>query len=374
VGPAIKVDFIVGERDRRLDGLERQFAEVRSRIAGDIDAMDVDYPVPLRLDRIRGLRYLRYLFRSAFYPRRVRRLRRPGAIAHLPNQKLGILLHKVDLSPSVIFCHDVAEYVLPEYRLPFLYRSFVVPYHTGMARAGTIVTPSRFTADEVRRSFGVPETRLRVIPDGVDLARFTPGDGRPFLRHFNLPEGRRYLLVVGSEQPRKDVPTAVKAFLKARRSANDLVLLKVGRPDELLGSPVRKSLLREVRDAGAAESVRFLDFVPDELLPAAYRSARALLFPSRYEGFGLPPLEAMACGTPVVASDAPAVVETAGGAALHVKAGDHEAMASETLRVLDDEDLRSRLATGGASRASGFGWDRAARSFVSLYREIASRA
>jgi glycosyltransferase involved in cell wall biosynthesis len=368
-GP-IAVDYVVGERRRRADAIERVHQEVRKRAAGRIDAREIDYSLPDSILRFAGVKYG---MRTTYYAAKVARRRRRNAITQLRDQQLGILLHEIDVSPCVAVCFDTIEYTLPEYRTPVRFRAFVRPYHTGTAKADLVVAISEFSAAEFRREFKLDSSRVRAVPIGVDHARYRPSDPRPFLAKYSIPGDRPIVLYLGSEQPRKRVPAAVKAFIRARREIPDLIFVKIGRADELPGHPERAAALRLLEESGSASAARFLDFVPEELLPAAYSSASAFIFPSRYEGFGLPVVEAMACGTPVVTTNVTALPEVAGDAALLVPPEDDEALAQALLRLLREKETAAALRERGLRQAAKFDWARTADGYLALYEELARR-
>ena len=181
------------------------------------------------------------------------------------------------------------------------------------------------------------------------------------------------MLYVGSEQPRKNVPAVVRTFIRARKEFPDLILLKVGRADEVKHFPIREQLLSQLSAAGLRNQALFFDFVPDDLMAAAYSAADVFVFPSLYEGFGMPVLEAMACGTPVVTSNTTAIPEIAENAAILVPPTDEDAILEGTLRVLRDDVLRAELSAKGRSRAEELNWDKAAGELLSLYRQLDPR-
>lgn len=207
-------------------------------------------------------------------------------------------------------------------------------------RAALILTPSEFSRQRIQKTLGVIPERIRVIPNGVG-SPFTPAVGN---RPGGLPV--RFLLVVGSWPARKNVARVVSAWQAARRKHPELDLIVLGRP----GPP-----------GLAAPGLLWLTHTSDRMLVELYRHAVALVHLSAYEGFGLPLLEAMACGTPVLASTIPAHFETGADACLYADAQDSLDVVSQLLRLLDDGDLRADLAARGLARAAGFNWERAAR-------------
>jgi glycosyltransferase involved in cell wall biosynthesis len=211
-------------------------------------------------------------------------------------------------------------------------------------RARAVLTGSEFSRARLIEWSGVDAERVVVI-HGAAGDEFTPdGDAHE--------PGYPYLLYVGNHKPHKNLARLVRALatLRKRRS---LRLLLVG--------PIEPELLGLARTHGVADRVVFLGEVPDDRLPALYRGAAAFVFPSLHEGFGLPPVEAMACGTPVVSSLATSLSEVVGDAALAVDPLDVESIADGIDRVMGDDQLRARLRERGFAQAARFSWDETAR-------------
>jgi len=363
------VDFLVGERDRPSDAMDRAYVNFKKRVDPFIDGRELDYAYPKTLGLVPAMKYLtRYMYTYKAWMKR-----RKDSIVQVHNQRLGMLLHLNDFSPSVIICHDIIEHVMREYWLELSYRLFIRFYITGTMKADVVVTPSKQTADDIRRNFRTNPPRVEVIHHGVDRNRFHPVDRRFFLRHFGLPEDCRYMLYVGSEQPRKNVPAVVRTFIMAHKEFPDLVLIKVGRADEVKGYPVRRQLLDQLSAAGLSKRAFFFEYIPSDLVAAAYSAADVFVFPSLYEGFGMPVLEAMACGAPTVTSNTTAIPEIAGNAAVLVPPTDEEAVLEATLRVLRDETLRAELTAKGLARAEELNWDKAAGELLDIYRQLDPR-
>ena len=217
-------------------------------------------------------------------------------------------------------------------------------------RAHRVITVSERTKQDVIEHYGIDPAKVVVIPNGVD-PHYRP-DGA---RHNGAP----YLLFVGALQPRKDPLVAIEAL---ELTNTDLRLVVVG-PDKGSGAEVRRAVER----LGLGGRVELAGHVERDELASLYRGASALVFPSRYEGFGLPIVEAMASGTPVVAAAAGAVPEIAGDAAVLVEPGDAVALAGGIERALAD---RERLVEAGLERARQFSWTETARRTLAVYREL----
>jgi glycosyltransferase involved in cell wall biosynthesis len=217
-------------------------------------------------------------------------------------------------------------------------------------RAERVLTGSEWTKRDLIERYGLAEERIVVTPYGVDAA-FRPDGPRV--------EGH-YALFVGAIQPRKDPLTAVEALALVN---SDLRLLLIG-PEKLGAGRVREAVER----LGLGRRVDWKGHVETEELATIYRGAAVLVFPSRYEGFGLPVVEAMACGTPVVATTAGAIPEVAGNAAVLVEPGDPVALAGGIERALSDRD---RLVEAGLERVRRYSWAETARRTLDVYRELA---
>jgi glycosyltransferase involved in cell wall biosynthesis len=184
------------------------------------------------------------------------------------------------------------------------------------------------------------------------------------LAHYKLESG--YLLFVGTLEPRKNLVGLLSAYrLLVDRGETEVPLVVVGGRGWLY-----EDIFAQVQELELSDRVRFLHNVPDADLPALYNGAVLLAAPSFYEGFGLPSLEAMACGTPVVVSDRGSLPEVVGEAGVQVNPDDPEAIAAGLSKVLSDPDRRRRLAEAGLARAARFSWERAARETLEVYRRV----
>ncbi|MGB4441068.1 MAG: glycosyltransferase family 1 protein [Coriobacteriia bacterium] len=232
-------------------------------------------------------------------------------------------------------------------------------YRRSMARAVSaadrILTPSAFSASDVVRFF--PGAAGRTTPVLLAADDFTSG---PVGRLPEWLEESRFILSMGNTRPHKDLPTLLRAF--ATLDAQDVLLV-------LAGEDPGGYALSVLGDHPAAQRVHFSGPIDDETLRALFAGAEVLAVTSRYEGFGLPPLEAMSFGTPVVSSSAASLPEVVGDAALLVAPGDVEALRSALDRVLSDVDLAQRLVHIGRERALGFTWDTTAAGTVAVYRQ-----
>ena len=281
------------------------------------------------------------------------------------------LLPRLKGARTVLTVHDLIFLLFPEYHLP-LNRWFLNRFMPlFVRRADAIIAVSQCTRDDLIRYYAAPSEKITVVYEGVD-ARFqtvTDPDALAQVRvRYGLPE--RFILYVGTIEPRKNLNTLLEAFarLKVRSTTCDLGLVIVGRKGWLY-----EGFFRRLHELGLKGEVIFPGFVPDEDLPAIYSAAALFVFPSLYEGFGLPPLEAMACGTPVIASNASSLPEVVGEAGILIDLHDVGGLIEAMERVLMDEPLLSEMRARGLERARGFTWEKAARETLAIYREVVAR-
>jgi glycosyltransferase involved in cell wall biosynthesis len=252
--------------------------------------------------------------------------------------------------PAVVTVHDIS-FALSSAYAPMhdlLAMRALVP--CSMKRAARVFTVSEWSKGEIADRYHIDPAKIVVTPNGVDPRYRTDGPAE---------KGSPYLLFVGAIQARKDPVAAVDALAAL---GDDLRLVFAG-PDKGEGARVRQ----RATERGVGDRIEFRGYVSSDALAALYRGAACLVFPSRYEGFGLPILEAMASGTPVVATASTCVPEVAGDAAILVPPGDAEALADGIRRALGDRD---RLRAAGIARAAGFDWAETARRTLEVYREL----
>lgn len=274
---------------------------------------------------------------------------------------------------SVITMHDAMQVVCPElvfptpWQRPILQRYWSFAVGSSLRRAGRILAVSRHSAQDTTRVEPQAEERIRVTVLGVDTI-FRPMSVEQAVEKSKevMPAGRRFFLVLGGGYANKNHAAAVVAFARAFRSSDDVHLLIVQRERTL---PAELGLVLD--RSGLRDRVTVRGGISTETLVALYARALGFVFPSLYEGFGLPVLEAMASGCPVIASSLTSVPEVAGDAALLCDPRDETTLGERMRQVANDEELRQELIRKGMTRAAGFSWDTTARETILAYREIA---
>lgn len=269
---------------------------------------------------------------------------------------------------GVVTIHDLWLDRHPEYSTKLLGQRFSYFRTRRTAqRARLVVTVSEHAAREIHALYGLPETRIRVVPNGVspEFALRAGSDSVRAARDKFEMGDRPYILFVGGADPRKNHRTLVRAFARCRQELKDHVLILVGDAVHRFGSYQDSVRAEKIEDA-----VRCPGRVSSEDLRLLYAGAAVFVFPSIYEGFGMPVLEAMASGTPVVTSNTTSLPEVAGDAALLVNPESPEDLGTALLRVLRDEPLRQALRAKGLERVKQFTWERTARQTFAVYREV----
>lgn len=263
--------------------------------------------------------------------------------------------------PTVLTVHDLIFHLFPEYHKPlnYWYLRWTVPLY--VRRADALIAVSEATRQDLIRLYGVPPGKVRVIHEAA-APHFRPAPPEEVGRvrsRYGLPP--RFLLTVGTIEPRKNLPCLFQALARLGGAARPPLVVAGGK------GWLYEETFRTVERLCLGDRVIFLGHVPEEDLPALYAAADLFVLPSLYEGFGLPVLEAMSCGTPVVCSHAASLREVAGDAARYVDPRAPEEMAQALGEVWEDEGLRAALRARGLARATHFSWRRAAEETLALY-------
>lgn len=299
-------------------------------------------------------------------PLALRRVR--ADVFHAPHYVVSPLTR----TPYVVTIHDCIHLRFPEYlpnRFALTYATRVM--RTAARRARRVLTVSEASKRDILHYLRVPAAKVEVIYNGLDERLATPpapGDIEHVRQRFQLTSP--YVLYAGNIKPHKNVDRVIEAFAGLRREGFDHVKLLI------IGDDVSKykSLRRLVHRYHLHQQVRFLGFVPDATLAILYRLASAFVFPSLYEGFGLPALEAMALGAPVITSDVSSLPEVVGDAALLIDPLDAASITQALARVLSEPDLRAEMIRRGHERLKTFSWARSAARIHEVYHEVAREA
>jgi glycosyltransferase involved in cell wall biosynthesis len=271
------------------------------------------------------------------------------------------------LCRTILTVHDLSFVRVPETASPTLKRYLDTVVPRSVKRADHILADSQATKDDLIALYGTPSDKVTVLLSGVE-ARFRRIDDLNSLERvrvrYALPQ-RPYILSVGTVQPRKNYVRLVEALGVLRGQGLDVALVIVGAAG-WLANPIYETINR----LRLSEFVHFTGFADDSDLPALYTGAACVALPSLYEGFGLPVLEAMACGAPVLTSNISSLPEVAGDAALLIDPHETQAIAEGLMRLITDSALRDQLIARGYLQAARFTWDRSALELQAIYRRL----
>lgn len=269
--------------------------------------------------------------------------------------------------PQVLTMHCLSSFVHPEFYSPLIRWRLNALLRLGMRQAAKVLCVSAATAEDVHRRFGVPRDRLAVTYNGVG-SRFRPTPAVDARRRIAAELGVTfpYALFLGKLEPRKNVMRLIEAFARFRReTGSDTRLLLAGHR-----TSVTPAIERAIERFALREAVVQVGYVPSDLLPILYSGARMFLFPSLWEGFGIPVIEAMACGTPVLTSNVTCLPEIVGDAAVIVDPTSVDRIAEGIARLDESETLRTTLVGRGYARARLFTWENSARATLDAYEQV----
>jgi glycosyltransferase involved in cell wall biosynthesis len=290
-------------------------------------------------------------------------------------ENVALLHSPVNVQPLFLPCRGVVTVTDLSFMVfPESFRTFQRFYQRlftrlSVRRASRVIAISASTARDVTHFFGVPAGRICVTLPGVDAACQPIHDKSrlaDFRRLHGLPE--RFILFVGTLEPRKNLLTLLQAYAEFRRQTRSDYKLVLGGGVGWLHRPI----LAAVEELRLQGDVIFPGFIPDDELPLWYNTADVFVYPSLYEGFGLPPLEAMACGTPVIVSNVSSLPEVVGDAAVLVDPHEPDEWAAALAALCRDSNLQAALASRGLERAQEFSWTRMARETIQVYGDVLS--
>jgi glycosyltransferase involved in cell wall biosynthesis len=289
---------------------------------------------------------------------------RPGDLFHATDHLLPPFKH----ARTVMTIHDLIYLFYPQYHLPLNRWFLTLMLPRFLRRADAVIAVSEHTRQDVIRHIGLPAERMVVIHEGVNPSYqpvIDPEALAAVAARYQLPQ--RYLLFFGTIEPRKNLETLLSAYaVLSSRDAETPALVIAGRKGWLY-----QPVFHQVRELGLETRVRFTDWIAEADAPALISGASLFVYPSVYEGFGLPPLEAMACGVPVIASAASSIPEIVGDAGLLVDPRDVGALVTAMQAVLGSSELRANLRARGLARARTFTWENTARQTLRVYETLA---
>jgi glycosyltransferase involved in cell wall biosynthesis len=260
---------------------------------------------------------------------------------------------------SLVTCHDIAPLFIPT---SFWEKRWRLYLYSGLKRAYILIADSASTRRDLCRAYGFPEVKIPVIPLGVDRNVFHPLDKAICRKEFGISPKRKVVLNVALEHWRKNIPGLLRATAFLKRTYPDILLIRVGK--------ARNNTVELIKSLDLTNNIRYVTANSEEDLVHLYNAADVFAFPSFYEGFGLPVLEALACGTPVVASNRTSIPEIVGEAGVLVDPEDVRGFSEAIKRVLSEPILAKDFSCRGLDRTTRFSWENTAKATASVYARI----
>ncbi|MFW5708916.1 MAG: glycosyltransferase family 4 protein [Chloroflexota bacterium] len=366
---------LIAEADKNITGLRRYtdtmkkyFARQESRTK--IGMTFSDAPMPRLLDGIGRLTGKDLTTFIQHYPLR---LKLPKAdLYHLTSESLASVLQFQRIRPSIVTVHGLLTYLLRDDPELSMYNHGVERFVDalsvkGLAKADHLIAVSDYLRRALINDVGIPEDRITVVPEAVDHDYFRPVEvNQAFKDRYNLSDEFRYILYVGSEQPRKNFPMLIRAFARVHAKFPDIKLLKCGQAEV---PAQREAAMKAIRETNMQEHVIFAGHVSDDLV-YFYNYATVFAFPSKYEGFGFPPLEAMACGAPVISSNTASLPEVVNDAALLINPEDEDQLVDALRQMLASEETREEFRQRGLANAAQFDWNNTIEQTIAVYERV----
>lgn len=269
---------------------------------------------------------------------------------------------------KVVTIHDMVYKAFPETMNSKTRILLNLAMNKSMKRADAVVTDSEFSRSEIIKYFPQYRDKVEVVPCGVDCDMFKPIQDRSIIEKVKANHNikGKYFLYLGTLEPRKNLTRLVKAYEILSRRKEDCPLLVLAGGKGWLYDEI----FEEVNKSGLGDKVIFTQYIPGEEICPLMNGAEAFVFPSLYEGFGMPPLEAMACGTPVIVSGSASLPEVVGDCGLIVDAYSEESLADAMGKIADNEELRKQLSEKGIIRAREFSWKKSAEKLYTIYERL----
>ena len=350
----MEIDYINGAKKEEMCGVSKYQFEIHNRLK-NLKINRIEYNPGSFI--VKNINVSNIFKLYALYPFLIKSKVKKGNIKHITSQNLAYILKFIKLDTCIVTCYDL---------IPLVYeKGFSSDINlNGLKKADRIITISEFSKKEIIKYVGYPEDKIDVVYPAVNHEIYTRNRDKKILENLNIPPLSKIILYVGSEQPRQNVPNVIKAFSKLKKEISDIKLVKIGRP-QFYGA--REEILKLINDLNLDKDVFFMDYVSEEDLPRWYNAADVLVYPCEYAGFGLPPLEAMACGTPVITSNTTSLPEVVGDAGIMIDPHDVDLMADMMYKVLTDNELSEDLSKKGIERSKLFNWKESAKLTQEVY-------
>ncbi len=296
------------------------------------------------------------------YIRTVKNKVKDGNVKHITSQEFAYIQNSLEMDKTIVTCHDLIPWVYEKDRSA-LWKDNIY----GLKKANAIITVSEFSKNEIIKHLNYPAENIHIVKDAVDHSIYYENRDKQILNNLDILNHQKVVLYVGSETPRQNVPVLIKAFARLKKKFPDIKLVKIG---ESQSYGARENILNLINDLHLQKDVIFVGYVTEEDMPRWYNAADILVYPCEYAGFGLPPLEAMACGTPVITANTTSLPEVVGDAGIMIDPQDHDLMANKMYEILTNNGLREDLVKKGIEKANLFSWGKSAKETFKIYNNL----
>ncbi len=358
-------NFVQKEGEKTKTGYKRHY---ESAFFKQLDPY-VDFKIK-NLYPLKGKKYsaVRHLANHFLHPLKFRKEFKKDRIKHIMFAEEAFMLNFLPCEKTIVSCLDVIPLVLPN-EASDKYIRFLKWAYKGMKKATHILANSEYTKQDIVKHLNISEDKISVAyPPIQEFFKEDKEIPDSFYEKFSLEKDKKYILFVGApDLPRKNIKTALKAFARFRKNHKNVHFLLIGYTT-LKGN--LNDLNKQIERLGIKTSVKIITDVPDEDLLGFYNLASVFLFPSLYEGFGLPPLEAMACGTPVISSHVSSIPEVLGDAAVYVDPLDPEDIAKNIEILTVNQKLREKKIEQGKTRAEVYSWKNYGNDTLRVYEKV----
>lgn len=367
------IDFINGAKTDKMFGYKRVQDELHKRLPKSIKLNKIEYQ-PSENIMFQSIK----LFFT--YPIKVFFKSRKDNVKHLTSPDVAYLLNIFKFKKAIVSCYDLISY----HRIDDfggLRKFFIKQNYKGVLKADHIMTISEYSKQDIIKTLKYPEENISIVYPCVDLYKYYPKRDKTILKKYGIYDTKsdahdihnektsneKILLYVGSEEPRQNVDKIIKALSILSKKYPHLKLVKVGKPQWPGG---RENLLKLIAHLNLTDKVIFTDYVPEEDLPKYYNAADVFVYPCAYAGWGLPPMEALACGTPVVVSNTTSLPEAVGEGGICINPQDYVALAKNIDQLLKDSTLRKEKINAGLRHVKKFSWDTESKKLEKVYKIV----
>jgi len=359
----IKINFIT-PKSEKITGVIRYINEISKRLEKKVVFNKIEYNVGnFKQDTNKILSALRAINKLFKFAKEVKARVEKNTITHIVAHDLAYLLNFIPLEKTIVTCYDLMHLVY--------YRKRFSPFWQlnikGLKKADRIITISNFSKNEIVKCLKYSKDKIDVIHPGVDYNRYYQKRSKEILKRYNISENKKIILYVGSEHPRQNVPFLIKGFAELKKVLPGTKLLKIGNPQ---WPGAREKLEKLIRKLNLKNDVVFLGYIPEEELPKFYNAADLFVYPCLYAGFGIPLLEAMACGVPVITSNLTSLPEVVGTAGKTIDPLNQKELTEAMYNVLTNEILREEMIIKGLERAKIFTWEKSAQQTLEVYNKM----